>query len=69
MSLDTLNAPSRFPVRIAHHFGEIANTLEWDHSLWLALGVRLQGTGKAPDALTLAEVEQAIAVTLREAAQ
>lgn len=69
MSLGTPSAPSRFVICIAHHFGEMANTLEWDHSIWLALVVRLQGIGKAPDALTLAEVEQAIAVTLREAAQ
>ena len=47
MSLDTLTAPSRFAVRIAHHFGEIADTLDWDHSRWLTLDVRLQATGKA----------------------
>lgn len=69
MSLDTLAAPSRFAVRIAHHFGEIADTLDWDHSLWLALDVRLQATGKAPEALTLAEVNAAIAATVQEAAR
>lgn len=69
MSLDTLAAPSRFAVRIAHHFGEIADTLDWDHSRWLALDVRLHATGKAPEALTLAEVNAAIAATVREAAR
>jgi len=69
MSLDTLAAPSRFAVRIAHHFGEIADTLDWDHSRWLALDVRLQATGKAPEALTLAEVNAAITATVREAAR
>lgn len=67
MSLDTLAAPSRFAVCIAHHFGEIADTLDWDHSRWLALDVRLQATGKAPEALTLAEVTAAIAATVQEA--
>ncbi|MEK0267634.1 hypothetical protein [Stenotrophomonas rhizophila] len=69
MSLDTLAAPSRFAVRIAHHFGEIADTLDWDHSRWLALDVRLQATGKAPEALTLADVSAAIAATVQEAAR
>jgi hypothetical protein len=69
MSLDTLAAPSRFAVRIAHHFGEIADTLDWDHSRWLALDVRLRATGKAPEALTLAEVNAAITATVREAAR
>lgn len=69
MSLDTLAAPSRFAVRIAHHFGAIADTLDWDHSRWLTLDVRLQATGKAPEALTLAEVNAAIAATVQEAAR
>lgn len=69
MSFDTLAAPSRFAVRIAHHFGEIADTLDWGHSRWLALDVRLQATGKAPEALTLAEVNAAIAATVQEAAR
>lgn len=69
MSLDTLAAPSRFAVRIAHHFGEIADTFDWDHSRWLTLDVRLQATGKAPEALTLAEVNAAIAATVQEAAR
>nr|WP_232515043.1 hypothetical protein [Xanthomonas citri] len=40
MSHYTLIAPTRFSVRIAHHFGEIADTLDWDHSRWLARSMR-----------------------------
>jgi len=69
MSHDTLAAPSRFAVRIAHHFGEIADTLDWDHSRWLALDACLQVAGKAPEALTLGEVQQAIAAAAQEAAR
>ncbi|CAQ43675.1 hypothetical protein Smlt0060 [Stenotrophomonas maltophilia K279a] len=69
MSHDTLAAPSRFATRIAHHLGEIADTLDWDHSRWLALTARLEATGKAPEALTLGEVQHAIAATVQEAAR
>jgi len=69
MSHDTLAAPSRFAARIAHHLGEIADTLDWDHCRWLTLTARLEATGKAPDALTLGEVQHAIAATVQEAAR
>lgn len=69
MSNDTLAAPSRFAASIAHHLGEIADTLDWDHSRWLALTARLQATGKAPEALTLGEMQHAIAATVQEAAR
>ncbi|MCF3484294.1 hypothetical protein [Stenotrophomonas pavanii] len=69
MSHDTLAAPSRFATRLAHHLGEIADTLDWNHSRWLALTARLEAAGKAPEALTLGEVEYAIAATIQEAAQ
>lgn len=69
MSNDTLAAPSRFATRIAHHLGEIADTLDWDHSRWLALTARLEVAGKAPEALTLAEVQHAIRATEQEAAR
>lgn len=69
MSHDSCAVPSRFSARIAHHFGEIADTLDWDHSRWLALDVRLQATGKAPETLTLDEIQHAIATTAQEAAQ
>ncbi|HFF2843288.1 TPA: hypothetical protein ACGCEE_001027 [Stenotrophomonas maltophilia] len=69
MSHDTLAAPSRFATRLAHHLGEIADTLDWDHSHWLALTARLDAIGKAPEALTLGEVQLAIAATVQEAAR
>lgn len=69
MSHDTLAAPSRFAVRIAHHFGEIADTLDWDHSRWLALDACLQASGKPAESLTLGEVQRAIATVATEAAQ
>ena len=69
MSHDTLVAPTRFSVRIAHHFGEIADTLDWDHTRWLALDACLQATGKQPDTLTLAEIQQAIAAAAQEVAR
>ena len=69
MSHDTLVAPSRFATRIAHHLGEIADTLDWNHSLWLALTARLAAIGKVPEALTLGEVQHAIAATVQEAAR
>lgn len=60
MSLDTQVAPSN-PVRaIAAAFGEIANTLDWNHRAWLALMAKLQATGKPVTSLTLAQVVAAI---------
>jgi hypothetical protein len=69
MSHDNLAAPSRFAVRLAHYFGEVADSLDWDHSRWLALTACLEATGKAPEALTLAEMKHAITATEQEAAQ
>jgi len=69
MSHGTLAAPSRFATCLAHYFGEVADTLDWDHCRWLALTARLEATGKAPEALTLAEVQHAITATEQEAAQ
>ncbi|HEL3172936.1 hypothetical protein [Stenotrophomonas maltophilia] len=69
MSLDTLAAPSRFATRIAHHLGEIADTLDWGHSRWLALTSRLEAIGKAPEELTIGEVTWAIVATEQEAAR
>lgn len=69
MSHDTLAASSRFAARIAHHLGEIADTLDWDHCRWLALTARLEATGKAPDALTLGEVQHAIVASVQGAAR
>ncbi|MFK3844652.1 hypothetical protein [Stenotrophomonas sp. NPDC078853] len=69
MSNDTPAAPSRFAIRIAHHFGEIADTLDWDHSRWQALDACLQTTGKSVESLTLGEVQHAIATAAQEAAR
>lgn len=69
MSHDTLAAPSRFAVRIAHHFGEIADTLDWDHVRWLALETCLRASGKPAESLTLGDVQRAIAAVATEAAQ
>lgn len=69
MSHDALAAPTRFATRIAHHLGEIADTLDWDHCRWLVLTARLEATCKAPDALTLGEVQHAIVATVQEAAR
>ncbi|AWH45408.1 hypothetical protein [Stenotrophomonas sp. ZAC14A_NAIMI4_1] len=69
MSHDTLAAPSRFAIRLAHYLGEIADTLDWDHSRWLALTARLEATRKAPEELTMGEVQHAIEATAQEAAR
>ena len=45
---------------IAAAFGEIANTLDWNHHAWLALMVKLEATGKTINELTLADVVAAI---------
>ncbi|WP_282296171.1 hypothetical protein [Stenotrophomonas sp. PS02289] len=69
MSHDTLAAPSRFAIRIAYHFGEIADTLDWDHPRWLALDACLQASGKPAESLTLGDVQRAIAAVATEAEQ
>ncbi|MEB1944329.1 hypothetical protein VDR83_21325 [Xanthomonas campestris pv. campestris] len=62
MSYDTQEAPASAARQVAHYFGLIANTLEWKHAAWLSLMARLEGTGNATHALTLADVAAAIAV-------
>ncbi|PPT94952.1 hypothetical protein XaraCFBP7407_13000 [Xanthomonas arboricola pv. arracaciae] len=61
MSYDTQEAPASAARQVAHFFGLIANTLDWNHAAWLSLMARLEGTGKAIHALTLGDVETAIA--------
>ncbi|UXW17636.1 hypothetical protein IXO493_008615 [Xanthomonas oryzae pv. oryzae] len=61
MSYDAQEAPAAAARQIAHYFGLIANTLDWNHTAWLHLTARLEGTGKAIHALTLADVDGAIA--------
>lgn len=55
-----LSALPSFSSRLAWHFGRISDSLEWEHSNWLALVSRLEDTGRAPDALTLTEIQQAL---------
>lgn len=60
MSYDAQEAPANAARQIAHFFGLIADTLDWNHTAWLALQAKLQAIGKAPEALTLADVKAAI---------
>jgi hypothetical protein len=60
MSYDAQEAPASAARQIAYFFGLIADTLDWNHTAWLALQAKLQAAGKAPEALTLADVEAAI---------
>ncbi|UKE73237.1 hypothetical protein [Xanthomonas graminis] len=61
MSYDAQEAPASAARKLAHYFGQIADTLDWNHTAWLALQAALQALGKAPEALTLADVAAAIA--------
>ncbi|UOF16439.1 hypothetical protein IEQ11_07260 [Lysobacter capsici] len=60
MSHDTPVAPGNPRREIAAAFGEIANTLDWNHHAWLALMVKLENAREVVTDLTLAEVVTAI---------
>jgi len=60
MSDDTRAAPGNPRRAIAAAFGEICNTLDWNHDAWLALMAKLEAAGKPAPSLTLAEVTAAI---------
>lgn len=60
MSYDAQEAPANAARQIAHYFGLIADTLDWQQEAWLALNAKLQASGKAPHALALADVQAAI---------
>lgn len=60
MRYDAQEAPASAARQIAFFFGLIADTLDWKHEAWLALNAKLQASGKAPHALTLADVQTAI---------
>ena len=60
MSNDTAAAPLRLAARIAHHFGLIADTLDWNHADWLALTATLEAAGKPAEALTLGQIQAVI---------
>lgn len=61
MSRDNRCASANAAREIAQFFGLIADTLDWHHPEWLALMAHLQATGKAAHALTLADVQAAVA--------
>lgn len=54
-----------FSSRLAWHFGCLSDSLEWEHSNWLALVAKLEATGRAPETLTLAEIQQALSTRLQ----
>lgn len=60
MSHDTQVASSNPHRAITAAFGEIANTIDWNHAAWQALMAKLQAAGKPVTSLTLAEVVAAI---------
>jgi len=66
MSYDAQEAPANAARQIAYYFGLIADTLDWKHDAWLALNAKLQASGKSPHALTLADVQTAVAAVRAE---
>ncbi|UQA22130.1 hypothetical protein [Stenotrophomonas sp. NY11291] len=60
MSHDTQVAPAQSARQLAHFFGQIADTTEWNHACWQGLFARLLGAGKTPAELTLGEIQTAI---------
>lgn len=66
VSYDAQEAPANAARQIAYYFGLIADTLDWKHEAWLALNAKLQASGKAPYALTLADVQAAVAAVCAE---
>lgn len=60
MSHDTQVAPAHAARQLAHFFGQIADTTEWNHACWQGLFARLLGAGKTPAELTLGEIQNAV---------
>jgi len=50
-----------FTSRLAHCFGAIADSLEWDHSSWADLCGQLQLIRPDPGELTLSEIQLTLA--------
>jgi len=63
MPNDSLAAPTRVTVRLAHYFGDISDSLEWNSSAWVELEERLAATTRPLDSLTIGEIMQALAET------
>ena len=63
MSNGSLAAPTRVTVHLAHFFGDISDSLEWNSSAWVELEERLAATTRPLDSLTIGEIMQALAET------
>lgn len=63
MPNDSLAAPTRVTVHLAHYFGDISDALEWNSSAWVGLEERLAATTKPLDSLTMGEIMQALSET------
>lgn len=63
MNSDNLAAPTRVTVHLAHYFGDISDSLEWNSSAWVELEERLAATTRPLDSLTIGEIMQALAET------
>lgn len=66
MQSSSKDIPAAEAREIAHYFGQVADTLEWQHGTWLALSVKLAALGKPASSLTLADVSAAIAAVKAE---
>jgi len=63
MTSANLAAPTRVTVHLAHYFGDISDSLEWNSSAWVELEERLAATTRPLDSLTIGEIMQALAET------
>ncbi len=63
MTSANLSAPTRVTVHLAHYFGDISDSLEWNSSAWVELEERLAATTRPLDSLTIGEIMQALAET------
>jgi len=63
MTSDNLAAPTRVTVHLAHYFGDISDSLEWNSSAWVELEERLAATTRPLDSLTIGEIMQALSDT------
>lgn len=63
MSNDSLAAPTRVTVHLAHYFGDISDSLEWNSSAWVELEERLAATTRPLDSLTIGEIMQVLSET------
>jgi hypothetical protein len=57
MTAESSASSLAFTSRLAHYFGAIADSLEWDHSSWVGLCSQLQLVRRNPGELTLSEIQ------------